>query len=525
MPYAGFLRGISGGLLVWTTAIFVMVALAILVPFLGKEALATMFVDDAFYYFQVARNVASGRGFTFDGLHATNGFQPLWLFLLVAVFKFVPGDVWPLRVVSLVEAGLIAAAAAGIFRILRGRIRTGPALVAAISIVALPGSPSVFRTGMESSLLLCLFVFVWERWLHLSEAGEPSRRACLGLGLLSGLAFLARIEAIVLVLAVLILGVRRWRADFKSLVALFTPPVLTLASYVAWSGLEFGTMLPISGMVKTHWAGQESLASRLRWGLDPPWIDQTLVCRLFGEAALLDCPRVALALYGSLVVLALAIGWCFRETLRVVVRQSGAGFVFLASALMVVADKLSVHYLETWYQGPIMLSIAVLAGSLLSRWRRLTRLAVAMVVLVAVARIPMTAWRIHDPAAYYAYYRIQAADWVRENTTASDRFGSWNAGTFGYFSHRVVVNLDGLVNDVDYFSRVIERNDLEGYLRSERITWLADQACGADPRPTGYLAQTESEHLDAEFDLVAHFFRAAADDGCPGYAVWRRRRP
>jgi hypothetical protein len=89
-------------------------------------------------------------------------------------------------------------------------------------------------------------------------------------------------------------------------------------------------------------------------------------------------------------------------------------------------------------------------------------LAVATVVLVAVARVPMAAWRVHEPAAQYAYYRIQAADWIRGNTAASDRIGSWNAGTFGYFSHRTVVNLDGLVNDVHYLQRVLERNDLEG---------------------------------------------------------------
>ncbi len=515
----------SGGFLAWAVAILVAAALGLLVPFLGREALATMFVDDAFYYLQIARNVASGKGFTFDGVHATNGFQPLWLLLLVSVFKFVPGDVGPLRVVALVEATLTAAAAAGVLRILRARIGTGPAFAAALSIVALPGSPSVFRTGMESSLLLCLFVVLWGRWLALSEAGRPSRLSCLGLGLLGGLAFLTRIEAIVLVLALVLLGARRWQADFKCLIALLAPPALLVASYLAWGGFAFGTMLPISGLVKVHWVRETPWATRLRLILEPPWIYETLVCRFFGEAAIFECPRVALALYAGLIVLALAAAWWFRETLRAVVRQSGAGFVFLGSGLIVLTDKLSVHSLETWYQGPILLSTGVLAGLLLSRSRRLTCLAVATVVLVAVARVPMAAWRVHEPAAQYAYYRIQAADWVRENTAASDRIGSWNAGTFGYFSHRTVVNLDGLVNDVHYLQRVLERNDLEGYIKSEQITWLADQTCAANPRPTAYLAGTASERLDAEFDLVASFYRASADDGCPGYAVWRRNRP
>ena len=47
--------------------------------------------DDAFYYLQVARNVALGRGFTFDGHTPTNGF-PLFQLLLVPVMYFSRGD-------------------------------------------------------------------------------------------------------------------------------------------------------------------------------------------------------------------------------------------------------------------------------------------------------------------------------------------------------------------------------------------------------------------------------------------------
>ena len=42
--------------------------------------------DDAWYYFQIARNVAGGRGSTFDGLHHTNGYHPLWLGICSLVY-------------------------------------------------------------------------------------------------------------------------------------------------------------------------------------------------------------------------------------------------------------------------------------------------------------------------------------------------------------------------------------------------------------------------------------------------------
>ena len=38
--------------------------------------------DDAFYYFQIARNIATGHNVTFDGETLTNGFHPLWRALL-----------------------------------------------------------------------------------------------------------------------------------------------------------------------------------------------------------------------------------------------------------------------------------------------------------------------------------------------------------------------------------------------------------------------------------------------------------
>ena len=45
--------------------------------------------DDAFYYFQIARNLAEGKFSTFDGgITRTNGYHPIWL-LLVTPFHWV----------------------------------------------------------------------------------------------------------------------------------------------------------------------------------------------------------------------------------------------------------------------------------------------------------------------------------------------------------------------------------------------------------------------------------------------------
>ncbi|HMG55744.1 MAG TPA: hypothetical protein VK601_19730, partial [Kofleriaceae bacterium] len=68
--------------------------------------------DDAFYYFQIARNAALGRGFTFDGLAATNGFHPLYMWLIVPIFAVLQRDAWGAVRAALVVLPVASAAAA-----------------------------------------------------------------------------------------------------------------------------------------------------------------------------------------------------------------------------------------------------------------------------------------------------------------------------------------------------------------------------------------------------------------------------
>ena len=49
-------------------------------------------VDDAFFYFGIAKNIAAGNGATFDGSIMTNGFHPIYALLLVPIFWFSLGN-------------------------------------------------------------------------------------------------------------------------------------------------------------------------------------------------------------------------------------------------------------------------------------------------------------------------------------------------------------------------------------------------------------------------------------------------
>jgi hypothetical protein len=50
------------------------------------------FVEDAYYSLSVARHLAIGQGLTIDGVHATNGVQPLIMLLQSLCFVIADGD-------------------------------------------------------------------------------------------------------------------------------------------------------------------------------------------------------------------------------------------------------------------------------------------------------------------------------------------------------------------------------------------------------------------------------------------------
>lgn len=530
-PASASSHGLLLGQASWVIATAVTLALGG-AAFLGTGELVTTAysLDDQFFYFQIARNVASGNGFTFDGVHETNGFHPLWLFMLVPVFGLVPGDDAPLRVVIAVEVALLAAAAVVVFRVLRARLGEPPALVAALLLVGQPGSTTVFGVGMESSLLLLLLVLVWQRWLAKAQEEVVRPQQWLGLGTLCAFALLARLEAVLVLPVILVLARRRLLAHLKGAVALVAPTVLCAASYLTWNRLAFDTWLPISGMVKAEWARAQwvvpaSPTHHLAAALRLPWFGEGLIHRVFGIPSLsAHSAMVYLALLGVI----LAGVWGLRRHLLLAVTSAGATLLLLSCALIVLVDKWVLFQVPVGARVPIFLVTSVLGGALIRRTPGLARIAAAVLFGACAVQAPLTLWRARDASEHTAHYVIPAAKWLRDNMANSDRLGtSVYGGMLGYFSGRHVVVLDGVVNDLGFFRRVVRNGDLEGYLRDEGIAWLAGPGCG--PRPSFSAAlrregrfSDEIERLGAEFSLAAGFYQSP--NGCPGYALWRATR-
>ena len=118
--------------------------------------------DDAYYYFKVAQNISEGHGSTFDGIHPTNGYHPLWLLICIPIFALARFDlILPLRILLIVTGLLQLGTSILLYRLLKGIISTPAAMLAAIYwTFDLNRIGLLYRTGMEAGITLFLIALL-----------------------------------------------------------------------------------------------------------------------------------------------------------------------------------------------------------------------------------------------------------------------------------------------------------------------------------------------------------------------------
>lgn len=206
-----------------------------------------MFHDDAYYYFAIARNLAAGRGSTFNGIDRTNGYHPAWLALLTVLALVARGRDAFLVGVAVLEGVLWALAVRQIERIGTTLRRPIPALFAGAALVSVGAiNLRLSFNGMESVIVVVILLAVARSWIV--APAEPR----LTFGLLLALLALCRLDAVFVIgglLALRLVSIRRlWR---RLLLRELAPPAIAIIGYMAISEAYFGTPLPVSGQAKS----------------------------------------------------------------------------------------------------------------------------------------------------------------------------------------------------------------------------------------------------------------------------------
>lgn len=401
---------------------------------LWEPAYLTLSVDDSFYYLQIARHVAGGDGFTFDGLNSTNGFHPLWLLTFSGLAWLVPAGA---------EVLMRTALTLQVLMLWGGVVLLGRALrpltpwirIAAAGLLLNFYFVKSLVNGMESALSFLLIAATMAVW---SAGPRESRSKPLVVGQLAGLCVMARLEAVLFAIGVALLpadpleeprGTKRLLAH----PALWLAPLLVVIAYLAANQLFFGHWFPVSSAVKTD---------RGLWGFG---------LRRVLKAVVVVAVPAALGLYLHRTAHDPARRTLLRLTAPVAFYAIGSAGLYQ----LMLGGTPAIWYLVPWSTLLIVVAALLLAAAAESpRWR----IGVTAVSVLWLIWCGMTWHARLDPASYSAYLAARESGWWLEaNTAEEDLAAGWASGITSAHSGRRLMNLDGLANSWEYKERYLDQ--------------------------------------------------------------------
>ncbi len=430
---------------------------AVLILLALQVVLKDYIVDDTFIHLTFARNLAEGHGFSFNPDIPTYGVTaPLWTLLLAFLAKFFmigPALAKALSIICGVSTVLA-------FRLLAGTIGLTDRSANAATMV---WGVNVWLTrwtasGMEAALAVLLLILAFD--------AQVKSRGIAGIWL--GLALLCRPESAVIAV---IFALDRWRTgSIRQAFGLLGVIVLVNLPWQVYAFYTFGSVSPNTALVKG--------------GLGLPAFNDFL----------LGLKRTALIIGGShsLELLVILIGLSLVVLHRIMLSdfeiRVGALLITWAifPAVIYLAQGVFVtsRYLLIGMPALTLLMFMILDGLEFRRkihWWKYGRYILVVVILFQQLLLTFKVTLPHVEAFKPTIAALtRLADELRLETPPGSVVAVGDVGVVGFYSHRYVVDLEGLVTDemIPYRAGVsLDELILSGrYLDIRPVDYLIDKS-------------------------------------------------
>jgi hypothetical protein len=464
--------------------------------------------EDGYLMQIIARNMAIGLGMSVsEGTIATNGVQPLATFLFAAC-HWLAGGSKTLGIAFVTIAATLFSVGAGYWfyrtaTIVLARLPQGReiALFAAALWFSAPLIIPTTMNGLETGLYFMVALMTMHYYLKVvsTGAGTFSNGQRLTFGVLLGLAFLARNDAVFfiacLLLVHLFVGGAAYGGYARRLVDCIVggaTSMIIASPWLIYNYRLFGSIVPISGTAQSHGTAI---------GANLPLVPAKL---LEASSLFLPLPRsleeYALIAAFALLFLIVTLGafWILVAKTDLTARRFflvGVSFTLslaLYYGLFFGANWFLPRYFSVLSPFLWLASAVTLFHLLLPIARNYKPYAVVLALLMLMA----TAVAANGFRNGRNHMHRQVADWVQQNVPDRDWVGAPQSGTLGYFHDRTI-NLDGKVNP-DALRAALTDGHVLNYVVNSKINYIVDWVAMAE----WVTYSNQSEAFTREFEVV-----------------------
>lgn len=423
---------------------------------LPEKYLFYLVSDDAYYYFSIARNLVERGMLSVDGISETNGFHPLWLFVITPIFLLFKSFPWfSIHLVLTLSAIFDTLAAFLIYKTLGklGKEKVG-FWTAAFYLVNPYG---LFHTmnGLETAqnnFFLSLLIY-----LSLKASVEWLKTGWFYLGVVCGLALLSRTDNVFVVAA--LLGYLIWRdKNFPVVVKTAGLAAVLFTPWLVYNYLTFGSIIQTSGAAYPFHYYQQYLneyKTFFNFALIPYLIKVGFYNYAFSAFH-----------FGNWILTLIPVGLLLFQLRNWPVKYRPLLWALIGAVLFLAVHVFVRWSVRPWYgQAAFVLTLPIVALT----FEKVNRYLLALGMFLALYFSGQRVWS--EPFTTVDRSRTML-DIIKNQVPPDERVGVFNSGFVQYFTDRQVINLDGLVNNevLSYYKR---KEGLE-YFRQNNIRWLVD---------------------------------------------------
>ncbi|ADI74113.1 hypothetical protein Metev_1244 [Methanohalobium evestigatum Z-7303] len=435
--------------------------------------------DDTYYYYSLVRNIIDGKGIVFNYGIPTNGFHPLYVIILIPLFKLL----YPLGINAPVYASLILmiifsiGTSIIIYLIMKNVLNKKAGLLAAFIWLFNPNILFVTLSAMETPIQIFFISLLTYYIVSKSNIPKLSIKESAIIGLLIGLIFLSRMDGVFIgigVISALVLrNFKQNKLETKSLIAIISTASLTVVPWLMWSFIKLNRITPISG---------EALRIlRLNSNTYPDLVFNSIYSTLSSVAHFFLNLEYSGTGYLSLFF------FLFVPILILTLKRDRIVFKLIYTFDFLVISSI-IYFLFYWFYEigfrswytiytyfllTILFSaiIVKLIQELKPKKRQLAYILVIFILIFSFSFGGFVQYKEGQHPQEELKWRI--GNYVNNNISPNNTIGSFNTGIYQYYTPKHnVINLDGVMNPKAL--KAMKKGNITGYMMKNNIAFIID---------------------------------------------------